>query len=51
MHLVGLEQDFQLGLKSGVKYEVVAIENTSEEFNHIRLKRTFEENNSAFDRF
>ena len=51
MHLVGLEQDFQLGLKSGVKYEVVAIENTSEEFNHIRLKRTFEKNNSAFDRF
>jgi len=51
MHLVGLEQDFQLGLKSGVKYEVVAIENTSDEFNHIRLKRTFEENNSAFDRF
>lgn len=51
MHLVGLEQDFELGLKQGVEYEVVAIENTSDEFNHIRLKRTFKENNAAFDHF
>ena len=51
MHLVGLEQDFELGLKNGIEYEVVAIENTSDEFNHIRLKRTFKENNTAFDHF
>ncbi|ALS32066.1 hypothetical protein PTRA_a0746 [Pseudoalteromonas translucida KMM 520] len=51
MRLVGLEQDFELGLKNGIQYEVVAIENISKEFNHIRLKRTFIENNEAFDNF
>lgn len=49
LRLVGLEQDFELGLKNGIQYEVVAVENISKEFNHIRLKRTFIENNEAFD--
>lgn len=51
MRLVGLEQDFELGLKNGIQYEVVAVENISREYNHIRLKRTYVENNEAFDRF
>jgi hypothetical protein len=51
MRLVGLEQDFELGLKNGIQYEVVAVENISREFNHIRLKRTYVENNEAFDNF
>jgi len=51
MRLVGLEQDFELGLKNGIQYEVVAVENISREYNHIRLKRTFIENNEKFDEF
>ncbi len=51
MRLVGLEQDFELGLKNGIQYEVVAVENISREYNHIRLKRTFIEKNEAFDNF
>lgn len=51
LYLLGLEQEFELGLKHGIEYEVVAIENTSDEFNHIRLKRTFIENNPPFDSF
>lgn len=51
MRLVGLEQDFELGLKNGIQYEVVAIENTSPEFNHVRLKRTYIEKNDTFDNF
>jgi len=51
MRLVGLEQDFELGLKNGIQYEVVAVENISREFNHIRLKRTYIENNDAFNDF
>ncbi|KDC55670.1 PilZ domain-containing protein [Pseudoalteromonas sp. S3431] len=51
MRLVGLEQDFELGLKNGIQYEVVAVENISREYNYIRLKRTYVENNEAFDRF
>ncbi|MGR3980600.1 PilZ domain-containing protein [Pseudoalteromonas sp. 1181_04] len=51
LRLVGLEQDFELGLKNGIQYEVVAVEKISSEFNHIRLKRTFIENNEKFDEF
>lgn len=51
LRLVGLEQDFELGLKNGIQYEVVAVENISAEFNHVRLKRTFVENNIKFDEF
>ncbi|MCQ8878101.1 PilZ domain-containing protein [Pseudoalteromonas shioyasakiensis] len=51
LRLVGLEQDFELGLKNGIQYEVVAVEKVSAEFNHVRLKRTFVENNVKFDEF
>ncbi|CCQ09879.1 FIG00951782: hypothetical protein [Pseudoalteromonas luteoviolacea B = ATCC 29581] len=51
IRLVGLEQEFELGLKSGIQYEVVAVEPVSREFNHVRLKRTFVENNKSFDEF
>lgn len=51
LRLVGLEQDFELGLKNGIQYEVVAIEKVSREYNHVRLKRTFIENNEKFDEF
>lgn len=51
MRLVGLEQDFELGLKNGIQYEVVAVENISREYNHVRLKRTYVENNNSFDKF
>ena len=51
LRLVGLEQDFELGLKNGIQYEVVAVEAVSPDFNHIRLKRTFIENNIKFDEF
>ncbi|MEL7306667.1 MULTISPECIES: PilZ domain-containing protein [Pseudoalteromonas] len=51
LRLVGLEQDFELGLKNGIQYEVVAVEKVSREYNHVRLKRTFIENNEKFDEF
>ncbi|WP_462164463.1 PilZ domain-containing protein [Pseudoalteromonas xiamenensis] len=51
IRLVGLEQEFELGLKSGIQYEVVAVEPVTREYNHIRLKRTFVENNKSFDDF
>lgn len=51
LRLVGLEQDFELGLKNGIQYEVVAVEQVSREYNHVRLKRTFIENNEQFDSF
>jgi hypothetical protein len=51
IRLVGLEQDFELGLKGGVQYEVVAVEPVNHEYQHVRLKRTFVENNQGFDEF
>lgn len=51
LRLVGLEQDFELGLKNGIQYEVIAVEKVSREYNHVRLKRTFIENNKQFDDF
>ena len=51
LRLVGLEQDFELGLKNGIQYGVVAVEKVSREYNHVRLKRTFIENNEKFDEF
>ncbi|OCQ20923.1 hypothetical protein A7985_14110 [Pseudoalteromonas luteoviolacea] len=51
LRLVGLEQDFELGLKEGIQYEVVAIEETNSDYNYVRLKRTFVENNVGFDEF
>ncbi|MAD05429.1 MAG: PilZ domain-containing protein [Pseudoalteromonas sp.] len=51
LQLVGLEEEFELGLKNGIQYEVVAVEKVSREYNHVRLKRTFIENNKNFDEF
>lgn len=51
LRLVGLEQDFELGLKNGIQYEVVAVEKAANSFNYVRLKRTFIENNEQFDAF
>lgn len=51
IRLVGLEQEFELGLKNGVQYEVVAVEPVNREYNHVRLKRTFVESNKSFDEF
>ncbi|AOT06944.1 PilZ domain-containing protein [Pseudoalteromonas luteoviolacea] len=51
LRLVGLEQDFELGLKEGIQYEVVAVEESNSDYNYVRLKRTFVENNSGFDEF
>lgn len=51
LRLVGLEQDFELGLKNGIQYEVVALEKAANNFNYVRLKRTFIENNEQFDAF
>ncbi|CAH9056445.1 hypothetical protein PSECIP111854_01794 [Pseudoalteromonas sp. CIP111854] len=51
IRLIGLEQEFELGLKGGIQYEVVAIEPLSRELSHVRLKRTFIENSSSFDEF
>ncbi|MFY8298686.1 PilZ domain-containing protein [Pseudoalteromonas sp. SS15] len=51
IRLVGLEQDFELGLKDGIQYEVVAVEPVNNEFQFVRLKRTFVENNQGFDEF
>ena len=51
IRLVGLEQDFELGLKEGIQYEVVAVEKGTADYNHVRLKRTFVEKNPGFDDF
>ncbi|BBN82704.1 pilus assembly protein PilZ [Pseudoalteromonas sp. A25] len=51
VRLIGLEQEFELGLKEGIQYEVVAVEPLSKEQQHVRLKRTFVENSNAFDEF
>ncbi|TMO55195.1 PilZ domain-containing protein [Pseudoalteromonas phenolica] len=51
IRLVGLEQDFELGLKSGIQYEVVAVEPVSQDYQFVRLKRTFVEKNQGFDEF
>ncbi len=51
IRLVGLEQEFELGLKSGIEYQVVAIEPESRQVCYVRMKRTFAENSSGFDDF
>lgn len=51
MRLMGLEQDFELGLKNGLEYEVVAVESVNAELNHVRMKRTFSDDNKTIDEF
>ncbi|MEO2268234.1 PilZ domain-containing protein [Pseudoalteromonas sp. YIC-656] len=52
VRFTGLEEDFELGLKDGVEYEVVAIEPTSDmDFYYARMKRTQSQPTPGFDEF
>lgn len=51
LYLTGLEEEYQLGLKDGIQYEIVGIESADTNFNYIRLKRTFLEDVNTFDDF
>lgn len=51
LYLTGLEDEYQLGLKDGIQYEIVGIESADANFNYIRLKRTFLEDVNSFDDF
>ncbi|MDC2888250.1 PilZ domain-containing protein [Psychrosphaera algicola] len=51
IYLTGLEQEFELGLKDGIQYEVVGIDKINIANNYIRMKRTFTEDIAAFDDF
>lgn len=51
IYLTGLEQEFELGLKDGIQYEVVGIDEINIASNYIRMKRTFTEDIAAFDDF
>lgn len=51
LYLTGLEEEYQLGLKDGIQYEIVGIESADSSFNYIRLKRTFLEDVNSFDDF
>ena len=51
IYLVGLEEEFELGLKDGIEYQVVGIDAINETQKYVRLKRTFNEDIAAFDEF
>ncbi|MDA8622317.1 PilZ domain-containing protein [Psychrosphaera sp.] len=51
IYLVGLEEEFALGLKDGIQYEVVGIDEINDTHKYLRLKRTFTEDIAAFDEF
>ncbi|MDE3272914.1 PilZ domain-containing protein [Pseudoalteromonas sp. G4] len=51
MRLVGLEQDFELGIKNGLEYEVVAVEKINADHNYVRMKRTFNNESKTIDDF
>ncbi len=51
IYLTGLEKEFELGLKDGIQYEIVGIDDVSETYKYLRLKRTFTEDIAAFDEF
>ena len=51
MRLIGLEQDFEMGLKDGLEYEIVAVDHVNHEINHIRMKRTFNDDHHVIDEF
>ncbi|MFT4925278.1 MAG: hypothetical protein ACI8WB_001370 [Phenylobacterium sp.] len=50
MHFRGLEEEFALGLSSGIEYEVVATEDI-EPHQYVRMKRTYGEKTQAFNEF
>ncbi|MFY8274228.1 PilZ domain-containing protein [Pseudoalteromonas sp. SSDWG2] len=52
VRFTGLEEDFELGLKEGVEYEVVAIEPSNDmDFYYARLKRAGSQKTPGFDEF
>lgn len=51
IYLTGLEQEFELGLRDGIQYEVVGIDEINAGHNYVRMKRTFTEDIAAFDDF
>ncbi|QTH63841.1 PilZ domain-containing protein [Psychrosphaera ytuae] len=51
IYLTGLEQEFELGLKDGIQYEIVGIDEVSDTHKYIRAKRTFKEDIATFDEF
>ena len=51
IYLTGLEQEFELGLKDGIQYEIVGVDEINETHKYIRAKRTFKEDIAAFDEF
>ena len=51
LYLTGLEDEYELGLKDGIQYEIVGIESADSNFNYIRMKRTFLEDVNSFDDF
>lgn len=51
VYLTGMEEEFELGLKDGIQYEVVGIDELNSSHNYVRMKRTFTEDIAAFDEF
>ena len=51
IYLTGLEQEFELGLKDGIQYEVVGIDPINVSHNYVRMRRTFDEDIASFDEF
>ncbi|MEM0513905.1 PilZ domain-containing protein [Pseudoalteromonas sp. YIC-827] len=52
VRFTGLEEDFELGLKDGVQYQVVAIEpSLDKDFYYARLKRGEDQHTPGFDAF
>lgn len=50
MELKGLEEEFTLGLKEGIEYQVVGVDQV-DDFKYVRMKRTYNKDISAFDDF
>ncbi len=58
VHFRGLEEEFALGLSNGLEYEIVATEETNKgqeltqnNFQYVRMKRSYSENTQAFNEF
>jgi hypothetical protein len=51
MRLVGLEHEFEMDLKEGLAYQVVAVEKESPTSNYVRMKRILNDNDNAIDEF
>lgn len=52
VRFTGLEEDFELGLKNGLEYEIVGIDPASTiDFYYARMKRTGSETTPGFDEF